>query len=89
MPRNVIAATSPSARGREPPVNRCDAAAVATGISAPPPTAWTRRAAIRSSSDGAAPARSDPIVNTTIAHRNSRRAPYRSASRPATGIVTM
>ena len=37
--------------------------------------------------DGAAPASAEPTVNTTRAHRNTRRAPNRSASRPAIGIV--
>ncbi len=56
MPRNVSAPMTPSARGRPAPGNRCDAAEVATGTSAPPPTAWTSRAAISSSSVGAMPA---------------------------------
>ena len=46
MPRNVSAPMMPRARGRAGPSKRCEAAAVATGMIAPPPTAWTRRAAI-------------------------------------------
>ena len=79
---------TPRARGRALPENRWDAAEVATGTRTPPPTAWTRRAAISSSSVGAIPARRLPAVNTTSAKRNSRRVPYRSAIRPASGIVT-
>ena len=40
IPRNVTAPTTPSARARAWPSYRCDAAAVATGMRLPPPTAW-------------------------------------------------
>ena len=88
MPRNVRAAMRPRARGRPTPGNRCEAAEVATGTSAPPPTAWRSRAAIRTSRVGAMPASRLPTVNTTSAQRNTRRVPRRSARRPARGIVT-
>jgi len=39
MPRNVTAPTIPRARGRAAPSNRWAAAAVATGMSVPPPIA--------------------------------------------------
>ena len=61
IPRKVSAPTTPNARGRIAPPNRCDAAAVPTGTSTPPPTAWTSRAAMSWSSDWAAPASADPI----------------------------
>ena len=60
MPRKVSAPTTPSARGRGGPPNRCDAAAVPTGTSTPPPTAWTSRAAMSWSSDWAAPGQRGP-----------------------------
>ena len=88
MPRNVSAPITPSARDRPAPGNRCDAADVATGTSAPPPAAWTSRATISSSSVGAAPASIDPTVNSDEGTRNSRRLPHRSARRPARGMVT-
>ena len=87
MPRKVSAPITPRARGRSWPSNRWDAAAVATGTSAPPPTAWTARAAISWSSDWDMPARSDPSVNAMSAPRKSLRAPHTSARRPARGIV--
>ena len=89
IPRKVSAAMTPSARGRAAPANRCAAAAVPTGTRTPPPIAWTTRAAMSWSSDCDAPARTDPIMNTTRAPLNNRRAPHRSARRPASGIVTM
>ena len=41
IPRKVRAPTTPSARGRAAPPNRCAAAAVPTGTRTPPPSAWT------------------------------------------------
>ena len=61
IPRKVSAPTTPSARGRAAPPNRCDAAAVPTGTSTPPPTAWTSRAAMSWSSVCDAPASAEPI----------------------------
>ena len=88
MPRNVSEPRSGRARADGAPENRCDAADVATGTSAPPPTAWTSRAAMSASRVGAMPANRLPSVNTTSADRNTRRVPHRSAMRPARGIVT-
>ena len=89
MPRNVSAPITPRARGRAAPSNRCDAAAVATGTSAPPPTACTSRAAISSPRLPARPASTEPTMNTTSADRNTRRTPCRSASWPARGMTTI
>ena len=87
IPRKVSAPITPSARGRAWPSNRCEAAAVATGTSAPPPSACTARAAMSWSSPWASPASSEPTVKQTSAPRKRRRAPQRSARRPARGIV--
>ena len=70
MPRKVSAPTTPSARGRAGPPNRCAAAAVPTGTRTPPPTAWTSRAAMSWSSVCAAPASAEPTVKTTSAPMN-------------------
>ena len=89
MPRNVSAPMTPRARGREPPVNRCDAADVAdrdedaaAGRLHQPrddQQLQRRRQPRQERADGEQrPAR----------HRNRRRLPHRSASRPASGIVT-
>ena len=76
MPRKVSAPITPSARGRIAPPNRCDAAAVPTGTSTPPPTAWTSRAAISWSSVwGRRRARTRPMKIDQRAQEQPARAP--------------
>ena len=52
------------------------------GVSMAPPAAWTTRAATRLSELGASPHARLAKPKTAIPHRNTRRAPILSASRP-------
>ncbi len=55
---------------------------IATGFSIEPPTACSTRAAISSSSEGAAAQRAEPAVKTTRPTRKTRLRPKRSAIEP-------
>src|ERR1035437_7692419 len=62
---------TPSARGRALPSKRCEAAAVATGMIAPPPTAWTSRAAISRSEEHTSELQSRQYLHSFPTRRSS------------------
>ena len=60
-----------------------------TGTIIAPPSPCSTRAATSSTSPLDRPHRIEPTVNTTIAHWNTVRVPYRSATQPLAGINTV
>ena len=77
------AAQIPSARGCSSGGKAAQVRASESDSSADPPTPWTTRPAIRSSSVPAAPAMSDPTPNRAMPQTNTSRLPTMSPSRPA------
>ena len=59
-----------------------------TGTIMAPPMPWTMRNRMKSGSPWAKPQAAEPSVNTTMAARNTVRAPNRSAIQPLKGINT-
>ena len=59
-----------------------------TGTIMAPPMPWTMRNSTKSKSDSAKPHAAEPTVKTTMAMRNTVRAPNRSAIQPLTGMNT-
>jgi len=85
---DVSAPMTPSARGRAGPSKRCEAAAVASGNDRSTAHRLNQARGDSAGRGWARPASSEPTVNTPSAARKRRRAPHRSVSRPASGIVT-
>ena len=63
----------PKTMGRRAAGNRSLASAMAAGMSAPPPTAWTTRAPMSQPSEGARATSADPAPKTSVAPMYSRR----------------
>ena len=89
IPRNVSAPMMPRARGRAAPRTGGPRRRSRPGPARPPPSAWMIRAAMSWSRLWDGPASSEPTMKTASAPMNGRRAPHRSVSRPASGIVRM
>ncbi len=88
-PRAGISAVG-TIRIRPRPARSCGAKArnssvIPTGVSSPPATPWTARAAASEPRLGAAAHRAEARVKALSAPRKTRFTPYRSPSLPATG----
>ena len=79
----TVVPNSPKARPRSAPWNICWIRADTCGLSRPPPTPCSSRAATSTSADGASPARKLETVKTPTPMTNIRRRPVVSPRRPA------